>query len=369
MSDVFFQPFSESSLNNSSENRISLEPLLSRFSGMFDTGETDLFAIKIHPGEHGNRYFLKPDKILCVIKALGLRDDRIFLTDTTVLYGGRRMSAPQYTILAREHGFGAPDTPPFLVADGLRGIDDISVPLPSSCKLDVARIARMIFEADGLVVISHFKGHMLAGFGGAIKNLAMGCASRAGKLVQHSSVKPVLNKDKCTKCGACIENCPASALTMGNTAELNSSICTGCGECLMRCPTGALRVNWNQESGVFHSRLAEYAYGVVSCRKRPVLYINFICDVSACCDCDPQATSPMIDDIGVLASTDPVAIDQVCYDLVRDADVPETSHIYGKAGKGDDKFLAVWPAVNSQLQLERAQIIGLGNRTYNFIEV
>jgi uncharacterized Fe-S center protein len=346
--------------------------LLGRFSEAISPGPTQFTAVKIHAGERGNRYYLRPARIMAVLNGLGLPRSQTFLTDTTVLYRGSRMSAPEYTVLAGEHGFGLPGTPPFIVADGLRGTDEVTVMLPSSCELDSARIARAIADADGMVVISHFKGHMLAGFGGAIKNLAMGCSSRGGKLVQHSSVRPSVRPERCTACGLCVAHCPEDALSVGEmeSVELESSICSGCGECLQACPTGALGVNWNQESGVFHRRLAEYALAAASTSGDTRVYVNFLVDISSSCDCDSGAPPPFMDDIGVLASLDPVAIDQASFDLVREAELPESSPLAAKgAGAGTDKFALVWPGIRSQLQLEHAQSIGLGSRDYELLDV
>lgn len=370
--EVFFLPASAMGGGSDTGSEDAFRMLLGRFSETISPGPTQFTAVKIHAGERGNRYYLRPAMVMAVLKGLGLPLSQTFLTDTTVLYRGSRMSAPEYIALAREHGFGLPDTPPFIVADGLRGTDEVTVMLPYSCELGSARIARAIADADGMVVISHFKGHMLAGFGGAIKNLAMGCSSRGGKLTQHSSVRPAVRTERCTACGLCVSHCPENALSIGEreVVELESSLCSGCGECLQACPTGALGVNWNQEAGVFHRRLAEYALAAASTSGEARIYVNFLVDISSSCDCDSGAPPPFMDDIGVLASLDPVAIDQASFDLVRDAAVPETSPLAAKgAGQGTDKFALVWPGIRSELQLEHAQSIGLGSRDYTLLDV
>ncbi|KZD15497.1 MAG: hypothetical protein AO395_05975 [Candidatus Fermentibacter daniensis] len=345
----------------------SMRALLSGFALRDDDG-TGLYAVKIHAGEHGNTRFVPPSSVNSVVRALDLPPDRTFLTDTTVLYRGRRLTAPAYLHLAFEHGFGLPATPPFIVADGLRGTDEIPVKLPSCCEGTTARIARLISEADRMTVISHFKGHLLTGFGGAIKNLGMGCASRGGKLYQHSSVKPVVRPKKCVSCGLCAAHCPAGAISLeGGPAFISDALCIGCGECIQRCPEGAAGVDWNQDQGVFVRRMVEYAIAVVSVTRIDV-FVNFVTKVSGDCDCQEDQDGLLVDDIGILASKDPVALDQACLDLVTAAESAEESPVAG-AGPGVDKFRAFRPDVDGTLQLETAQMLGLGSREYTLTEV
>jgi hypothetical protein len=340
--------------------------LLSRFTEDSPLGKTDLVAVKIHAGEHGNTRYLRPGQIASVVSALGLPANRTFLTDTTVLYRGRRLTAPDYLLLAAEHGFGPPATPPFVVADGLRGIDEILVKLPSCCENPSARIAKVICETDAMVVVSHFKGHLLAGFGGALKNLGMGCASRGGKLFQHSSVKPGVRKAKCTACGACAAHCPEGAISVSESAEILGARCVGCGECISRCPTGAISVDWNQDQGIFARRMAEYALAAFTAT-RTLACVNFVIDVVPDCDCLPDSGAPMIDDIGVLASNDPVALDQACFDLVTSAKASASTR-FPESGAGADKFRAAHPTIDATAQLAAAQSLGLGSRDYELIE-
>jgi uncharacterized protein len=341
--------------------------LLARFLDESPLGRTDIAAVKIHAGEQGNTRFLSPDRINSVVRGLGLPDGRTFLTDTTVLYRGRRLTAPDYMLLASGHGFGPPGTAPFIVADGLRGTDEILVKLPSCCDNPSARIARTICEADAMAVISHFKGHLLAGFGGALKNLGMGCASRGGKLFQHSSVKPVVRIAKCTACGACASHCPEEAITVSDCASISGARCVGCGECIARCPTGAVSVDWNQDQGIFTRRMAEYALAAFTVT-RTFACINFVVDVVPDCDCLADSGEPVVEDIGVLASGDPVALDQACLDLVTAAPATGRSPVPG-AGAGADKFRALRPSIDGSAQLAAAQSLGLGTRSYELEEV
>lgn len=360
MSEVFFVEMAGDA------GTADLRGLLSRFSPG-DSKGTGLYAVKIHAGEHGNTRFVPPVAINAVVDALDLPRGRTFLTDTTVLYRGRRLTAPAYLALAHEHGFGLPDSPPFIVADGLRGTDELPVKLPSCCDGPSARIARLISEADAMVVVSHFKGHLLSGFGGAIKQLGMGCASRGGKLYQHSSLKPFVRTAKCIKCGNCMVHCPVGAVTMdGGPALISETRCIGCGECIQRCPTGAVGVNWNQDRGVFMRRMAEYAIAASSVTK-VIVFVNFIINVSGDCDCLEDSGGLLVDDIGVLASTDPVALDQACLDMVTAAPAGSTSPV-PDAGPGVDKFRALRPDIDGSEQLAIAQTLGLGSRSYTLLQ-
>ena len=360
MSEVFFLPI-DKSLTDS-----DFTELLKKIVSGINIHTTDTLAIKLHPGEEGNSSFVSPDYVNRVINALNPGTDRIFLTDTTVLYHGRRMSAPDYVRLAYEHGFGLPYTPPFIIADGLRGEDETTVKMPEGFQTDEAHIASLISTSDALVVISHFKGHLLTGFGGTLKNLGMGCASRAGKLYQHSSVKPMVKPDNCTACGICATHCHVNAISIGTSAIINPDICTGCGECLGRCPEEAIYVSWNQSMNIFMRRMVEYAWATVKVT-RPLVYVNFLTSVVPDCDCMRDSAPPLVNDIGILASTDPVSIDMASLDLVTAAPASNDSPV--KAGSGVDKFAAYRPEINGFLQLSIAESIGLGSIEYKLIKV
>lgn len=340
--------------------------LLGPFSGEVSSGPRELTAVKIHPGEEGNTSFIGADVIAGMISAMDLPADRTFLTDTTVLYSGRRMTGPDCSRLAAEHGFRVPATPPFMVADGLRGRDEVLFGTPAGFQADSARLARLICDADLMVVVSHFKAHLLSGFGGALKNLGMGCASRAGKLWQHSSVNPVLVEERCTGCGVCAVECPEGAISVEGIAVRKPDICTGCGECLGRCPESAWRVSWDQNMRTFMRRMTEYAWAVTRAA-RPVLYINAVTDIVPDCDCMADTGAPLAEDVGFAASTDPVALDQACLDLVTGARVPPGSPLEGRAGPGVDKFRAFRPGIDGTLQLEMAESLGIGSRMYTLV--
>jgi len=360
MAKVFFLPIEKASMDG------GFPKLLDRIMNRKILNPTDTVAVKIHPGEEGNSSYVSPEYVNRVIKALSLGTEKAFLTDTTVLYPGKRMSAPDYLRLTYEHGFGIPWTPPFIIADGLRGEEEILVKMPEGFQTGEAHIASIISNSDAMIVLSHFKGHLLTGFGGALKNLGMGCASRAGKLYQHSSVKPFINPTKCTACGICAAHCHVRAISISDHAAIDTYICTGCGECLGRCPEGAVRVSWDQNMNIFMRRMIEYAYAVVSV-SNPLLYVNFVTSVVPDCDCMRDMAPPFVEDIGILASVDPVAIDMASLDLVTAAPAAEGSPV--EAGAGADKFSAYRPDIDGILHLSIAESLGLGSMEYELVTV
>ena len=338
--------------------------LLSPFNPLTEPNSKALVAVKHHPGEEGNSSYVTPEMLELVLDSLELPAGRTYLTDTTVLYGGRRMVAPDYVSLAWEHGFTTPRFPPFIVADGLTVTEEYRVCLPDCCITPEARLAGALQNTGYAVMVSHFKGHLLAGFGGSIKHLGMGWASKAGKLYQHSSVAPSIRTDKCTGCMACEGVCGSNAIkdSSGRT-EIDRNSCTGCGECLQICPFGAIGISWNQEADTFMTRMTEYALAASMAVKIP-LYINFLTKVSPDCDCMRNEGPPMVADLGVLASGDPVAIDQASLDLVTAAEP-----VGDNAPAGKDKFRHVRPDRNGTLQLETGERIGLGKRAYELIRI
>ncbi|PIE52481.1 4Fe-4S ferredoxin [Candidatus Fermentibacteria bacterium] len=340
------------------------ENLLKPFTPISPLESRELIAVKFHPGEEGNSSFVSPAMMKMVIDSLKLPFRRTYMTDTTVLYGGRRMTAPDYTILAGEHGFGMPDFPPFIVADGLTGTEEYRIELPELCTTRVARVAGALSRTGKAVVVSHFKGHLLAGFGGAVKHLGMGWASKAGKLYQHSTVTPSVKEKKCIACGDCIQVCGSDAIAMHQSSALISrEQCTGCGECLQACPVQAIGIRWDQEADTFMRRMTEYALGASMAVDIP-LYVNFVTKVSPDCDCMKNEGPPMVNDIGVAVSSDPVALDQACLNMVTAAEP-----IGDNAPAGRDKFRHKRPERNGELQLEIGEAIGLGSREFKLTEV
>lgn len=332
----------------------------------------ELVAVKLHFGEYGNDTFLHPPfagQVVNKIKACGAKP---FLTDTSTLYSGSRRNAVDHLNTAYGHGFSpATVNAPVIIADGLFGQNDEAVAVNLKHFKEV-HIATEIWRAPSMVVLSHFKGHEMAGFGGAIKNLAMGCASVAGKRDQHAT-RVVVNTDTCVGCGMCESVCPVAAARLDDSgkASIDPSVCIGCFECITVCQVKAIDLDWATELPLFMERMTEYAYGAVHNKAGRVCYINFVLNVTPDCDCAAWSDAPLVPDLGILASRDPVALDQACYDLVKNAQSINGSCGCDseKHGTGLDKFAQRWDKTCGTVQLTYGEAIGLGSTQYTLVEV
>ena len=333
-------------------------------------GEGDLAAVKIHFGEKGNSAFIRPifaRRVVDELKKLGAKP---FLTDSSTLYPGERKEAVSALACGIENGFAyAVVNAPLIISDGLRGVTETTVQVAGELLKEVY-IGTEIVEADALIALSHFKCHELTGFGGTIKNLGMGCASRKGKLVQHSTVAPRVTAKHCTGCGICIKACAHDAITIVDGAAVIDEVkCAGCSRCITVCPTKAVAIQWNEAADLVMKKMAEYALGAVSNKQGKTVYLNFITQVSPACDCYGHCDAPIVNDIGICASTDPVALDQACADLVNNARGNQDSALKSGHEPGGDKFRGVWPEIPWQVQLEHAEKVGLGSRSYELIRL
>ena len=341
-------------------------------------GEIDfnkkMTAIKIHFGEPGNLSFLRPNyakAVADVVKELG---GRPFLTDCNTLYVGRRKDALEHLSTAYENGFNILSTGcHVIIGDGLKGTDDVSVPVKGGELVKEAKIGRAVMDADVFISLSHFKGHELTGFGGCFKNIGMGCGSRAGKMEQHNSGKPSVDQSVCVECRVCSKNCAHGAISFPEKkAYIDHAKCVGCGRCLGACNFDAI---YNENSSAvkdLNMKMAEYTKAVVD--GRPAFHINLVIDVSPYCDCHPENDVPILPDIGMFASFDPVALDQACADAcnaqqpVRGSILDEHMHEEGFCDH-HDHFTNTTPESEWETCLAHAEKIGLGSREYELVEV
>lgn len=334
-SKVYFSKLSQEGIKKLTQLLIENEPVKDKRT-----------AIKVHFGEKGNSRFVSPDYIQTIIDVLREQTNDYFLTDTNTLYRGMRTNATNHKQIAEEHGFGKLNTP-IVIADGEDGTDETTIPLNFK-HFKNAKIGRAIAEADTMIVVSHFKGHILYGFGGALKNLAMGGASRAGKLAMHSKISPVVGEG-CTKCGICAENCDVDAIEISEEGAKITDACIGCSQCIAVCPYGVIKVPWHGATPFeAMERGAEYAYAVTQNKK--CLYLTFINNVTKDCDC--LTDSEIIGkDVGIVAGFDPVALDKAAYDLLKENN--SGRDIFQEAGNPDGTRI-----------INYAEELGLGSTEY-----
>ena len=353
------------------KNFVSKLDKLATAAGLNDRiKKRDLVAVKLHFGELGNTAFIRPVYIRQIVKSIKSTGARPFLTDANTLYAGTRGDAHHHLVTAIQNGFTySVIEAPLVIADGLRGRSETPVTINGN-QFKKVFIGTEIVNADALISVAHFKGHELAGFGGTIKNIGMGCASKRGKMDQHSDVAPKVKKKKCIGCGECAAHCSQKAISLTEKkATIDPEKCIGCGECIIVCENEAVQIQWNQSVPLFMEKMVEYAKGVLSSKKGKSLFINFINHVSPGCDCLPYNDAPIVRDIGVVASTDPVAIDQASADLVNNEPALAHTCLTTNTEPGEDKFKGVYPKIEWAYQLEYAEKIGLGKRDYELIRL
>ena len=333
-------------------------------------------AIKMHFGEPGNLAFLRPNYAKVVADKVKELGGLPFLTDCNTLYAGGRKNALEHMDSAMENGFSPLSTGcQIIIGDGLKGTDDIEVPVPGGEICKTAKIGRAVMDADIFISLSHFKGHEMAGFGGAIKNIGMGCGSRAGKMEQHSEGKPHVKTKACAGCGSCARICAHGAPTLqpNGKMQIDKDKCVGCGRCIGACPFDAIAPDFSWSIELLNKKMAEYAMAVLD--GRPHFHIAIITDVSPYCDCHAENDAPIVPNIGLAASFDPVALDRACADLVNAAPVLANSILADnlakdpEACKDHDHFHNTTPVTNWQGCLDHAEKIGLGTQEYELIEL
>ena len=346
---------------------------LMKTAGMGDIDFQDKFvAIKLHFGEPGNLAFLRPNWARTVADFVKERGGKPFLTDCNTLYVGGRKNALDHMDSAMLNGFNPMTTGcQIIIGDGLKGSDEVEVPVVGGEYVENAKIGRAVMDADVFISLTHFKGHEEAGFGGCLKNIGMGCGSRAGKMEQHCEGKPSADKNLCVGCGACSRICAhgAPVITDGK-ATIDHDRCVGCGRCLAVCPKDAITANFADSVFMLNCKMAEYAYAV--CKDRPCFHISLICDVSPNCDCHAENDAPILPNIGMFASFDPLALDQACVDAcLKQTPLPNSQLTDAMAKEGfcdhHDHFENTTPNAEYKTCLEHAEKIGIGNRAYELI--
>ena len=326
-------------------------------------------AIKLHFGELGNLSFLRANYAKVVADFIKERGGRPFITDCNTLYVGSRKNALEHMDTAYLNGYSPFSTGcHVIIADGLKGSDDIEVPVAGGEYCKTARIGRAVMDADIVISLAHFKGHEEAGFGGALKNIGMGCGSRAGKEEMHSSGKPVVDQDKCIGCGKCIGNCAHNGPHIENgKCTILKYKCTGCGRCINVCPMHAIHADYAIANELLNCKIAEYAKAVVD--GRPSFHIALALDVSPCCDCHNYSDVPIVPNVGMFASFDPVALDTACADKINAQPVNPGSVIAHAHDHPHDHFAAAHPDTDWRAAVEHGEAIGLGTTHYELIEV
>lgn len=331
-------------------------------------------AIKMHFGELGNLSYLRPNYAKAVADVVKECGGKPFLTDCNTLYPGSRKNALEHLDCANINGFNTITAGcQIIIGDGLRGTDDITVPVRNGEYCKEAYIGRAVMDADIFISLTHFKGHESTGFGGAIKNIGMGCGSRAGKMHQHNSGKPIVHDDLCRGCRRCAKECGSDAITYENgKAVINQDICKGCGRCIGACAFDAIEnQNWNANE-ILGRKMAEYSQAV--CDGRPTFHISLVRDISPNCDCHGENDAPILPDVGIFASFDPVALDQACVDACLHATPMPNSQLSDNLADPHwhhhhDNFLDSNPNVRWKETLEHAEKIGLGTREYELIQM
>lgn len=332
-----------------------------------------LTAVKLHFGEPGNLAFLRPNYARVVVDALKDMGARPFLTDCNTLYTGMRRNALDHLTAAYENGFSPLQTGcHVLIADGLTGTDQVAVPIDGEyCK--EALIGSAIMDADAIISLSHFKCHEGTGIGGALKNLGMGCGSTAGKRQMHYEGKPAVAEELCVGCGRCARQCAHGAISFvakengGRVARVDHDKCAGCGRCVGVCRDRGAILGPDSSNDRLNCKISEYAWAVI--KDRPNFHITLVCDVSPFCDCHCENDTPVIADVGMFASFDPVALDVACAEACNRMEPLPHTFLSEKPDRTGDLFNDTHPYTNWRVGVEHAAKLGVGSLEYELIEV
>jgi len=339
MSKVYF--IEEKNLDDNRLGHLALV-LLQKIVSDTDHAFQSPLPIKVHFGEKGNETYMPPTCYTPIINFLKSQSIMPIYIETNVLYRGARTTSESHIKLAKEHGF---TQIPIVIADGETGTDYDEIPIHKTY-FETCRIGKAYQSYSQYIVMSHFKGHNAAGFGGALKQLAMGFAARSGKFEQHSGISPIVTPEKCIACGLCVEKCDFDAIHMDSVATINSDKCVGCAGCIAVCPEGAIRNDWGGSN--FLEKLAEYAYG--ASKDKDIIYISFAHNITAECDCIGRHMDPVAENMGIFASKDPVALDAACLDMLQKE---SNSQLFDKG----------------RVTLSHAEKIGLGSTDYQLLRL
>jgi uncharacterized Fe-S center protein len=316
----------------------------------------DRVAVKAHFGEKGNTGYVRPQHTVAICRDVTSRCKDAFLSDTNTLYRGERLNSRDHLAIAAEHGFTKETMGMDIIVPDDNIKKEVSTIRLKETSIKAAKVARIFVEADAIVAVTHFQGHILTGFGGALKNIGMGCATREGKLAQHCDVSPVFYADKCTGCGECEKVCPANAIRIeGKKAALDTSKCIGCASCMAACPNYALFIDWEAGDRV-QKKMVEYSLAVLKDKRGKAAFFNFATRINRECDCWGEENERIAPDVGIFASLDPVAIDKASFDVVNRA-------------CGRDVFREAHPKQDGMRQLKYAEDLGMGSLDYELKEL
>ena len=355
-SEVFFFPYDR--------RRAFLKGLRTVFAKVAHVVSAgDSVAVKVHMGEYGGSAYLQPPIVRRVCDLIKEAGGKPFVTDTTTLYPLGRFTASKYLATAARNGFTEESLgAPVVIADGEQGYDGERAAIPvqvSDCPLDRIKVARRIYDADSMIVVSHLKGHELAGFGGSIKNVAMGCVTKDSKGAQHRANRAIIDISRCNGCGQCVEGCSFKALSIVDEKMVrDEEKCLDCSHCVYLCPEDVYSLPPGAKER-FQVFLAHAAAGVLSQFQSKVAFINFVQDVTRLCDCVAPSSFPVVPDIGILASTDVVAVDKASLDLIA-----KTRPLGKFADISSPDILGKINGTDSLIQVRTAHELGLGNMTY-----
>ena len=357
------------------DNLLTKLQRLIKTAGIGNIDFTDKYvAIKMHFGEPGNLAFLRPNyakAVADIVKELG---GKPFLTDCNTLYVGGRKNALDHLDSANLNGFNPTTTGcQIIIADGLKGTDETLVPVEGGTYIKEAKIGRAVMDADVFISLSHFKGHESTGFGGALKNIGMGCGSRAGKMEMHSAGKPHVDQNLCVGCQMCAKICAHDAPEFENKkATINHDKCVGCGRCIGVCPKDAILSASDESNEILNCKIAEYTKAVID--NRPHFHISLVIDVSPYCDCHGENDAAIVPNVGMFASFDPVALDMACAEAVNAQPVLSNSMLGDcseeeRACHNHDHFHSIFPETCWETAISHGEKIGIGNSKYKLITV